>query len=382
MWHVMVYSRGFAMYSRPFAVHLLTPGKPGPEEAFRAAERILESTFPGWRSGRDYLAYVGYEELHLEAEPARSAYVAVQFHIGEGIEGVQAVSTVPPSLAAAVEEYRKAWLTLDYDDKSDYTKAKLIDVVERLRADLRAEGLPLKVYETHRGFHVRARLPEPRPLREILELRQGLGDDSFRVRIDEAYLGRGLGFLTNLLFSEKYWRDYPGGSLQRTVEVEVDPERITVEFKLPSTAAFKCSIETDRGIIEVGEGGILFRGRFGLQQMEAIRTSIEDNFWEYGYSYASAASIAELVKSAYGKISPRLASLLGKCVIKLESDAVVVYAPDNETAARLIGRQGANVKLVEREVGVKVRIVVPQTLPEPPEVEMRRRLQELLKALV
>ena len=381
MWHVMVYSRGFAMYSRPFAVHLLTPGKPGPEEAFRAAEHILESTFPGWRSGRDYLAYVGYEELHLEAEPARSAYVAVQFHIGEGIEGVQAVSTVPPSLAAAVEEYRKAWLTLDLDDKSEYGKAKLIDVVDRLRAD----GLPLKVYETHRGFHVRARLPEPRPLREILELRRELWDDSFRVRIDEAYLGSGLGFLTNLLFNEKHWRDTPGGSLQRTVEVEVDPERITVEFKLPSAAAFKCSIETDRGIIEV-DGAILFRGRFGLRQMEMIRTSIEDNFWEYGYAYATASSnayaTASSIRAAYRRVSPYLASLLDKCVITLEEGAVVVHAPDNDTAARLIGWQGANVRLVEREVGLRIKIVVPQTLPEPPEVEMKRRLQELLKALV
>ncbi|MEM1690829.1 MAG: KH domain-containing protein [Thermofilaceae archaeon] len=376
MWHVMVYSRGFTAYSRPFAVHIFTGGKPGPEEAFRVAERLLDGAFPGWRGGGDYLAYVGYEKVPLEAQ---GGYVAVQFEIGEGIEGVQAVSTVPPSLAAAVEEYRKAWLTLDLDDKSEYGKAKLIDVVDRLRA----EGLPLKVYETRRGFHVRARLPEPRPLREILELRRELGDDSMRLRIDEAYLDHGLGFVTNLLFNEKHWRDYyPGGSLQRTVEVEVDPERITVEFKLPSAAAFKCSIETDRGIIEVGEGEVLFRGRFGLRQMEMIRTSIEDNFWEYGYAYATASSIAELVRAAYRRVSPYLAPLLDKCVITLEEGAVVVHAPDNDTAARLIGRQGANVRLVEREVGLRIKIVVPQTLPEPPEVEMKRRLQELLKALV
>ncbi|MEM1759437.1 MAG: KH domain-containing protein, partial [Thermofilaceae archaeon] len=61
--------------------------------------------------------------------------------------------------------------------------------------------------------------------------------------------------------------------------------------------------------------------------------------------------------------------------------AVVIQVPDSLTnyVGRLIGKQGQNIRAVESELGVRIRISQGQ-LPE--EVAMKRKLRELLKSVI
>ncbi|MEM1523384.1 MAG: KH domain-containing protein [Thermofilaceae archaeon] len=372
MYHIMVYSRGFeSLYSRPYAVHLFSSNKLSPDEAFKRAEEILTKAFSEWREGG--LAYAGYEHVPVDVDD--TYYVAVRL----SKDDFKAVSTIPQSLASAIEEYRERQLTLDVDRKDDYAKAKLIDALNYLRN----HDISFKLYETHRGYHVRAQLPRSRSLKEIIEMRDRLDDDLARLKIDSIYLRHGLGFLTNLLFHEKYWRDEPDGALQRTVETEVDPSAITVEFKqrvclnLP-----ELTISTHKGIVEVKGFSIIFKGRFGLKETEAIIKSIEDNFWEYGLQQRTLSDVKESVKSAYRKISPVLALLIDKCQVSFSDGVVVIHVPEDLAThvGRLIGKQGANVKAVETELGVRIKI--SQSAPPPEDVELKKKLQELLRRVV
>jgi len=378
MWHIMVYSRDFeSVYSHPYAVHLFTSNKISPDEAFKKAEEILLKVFPEWR--KEHLAYVGYEHIPLTFPLTFPFYVAIKLERTDEGVNVKAVSNIPQPLISAIEKYRSVWFTLDYDYKDDHTKAKLIDALNFLST----QGIEFKLYETYRGYHIRALLPSPLPLEKIIEMRGEFDDDSARLSIDETYLKHGLGFLTNLLFHEKYWRDEPDGALQRTVEKEVDPNTITVEFKqrvclnLP-----ELTISTHKGIIEVKGFSIIFKGRFGLKETETIIKSIEDNFWEYGLQQRALSDVKESVKSAYRKISPILALLINECDVRLEDGAVVIHVPQHlqQHVGRFIGKGGANVKAVEAELGLRIKI--SQSAPPPEDVEMKKKLQELLRRVV
>ncbi|MEM0381451.1 MAG: KH domain-containing protein [Nitrososphaerota archaeon] len=374
-WHIMVYSRGLeSAYTHPYAVHFFTDNKIPPDESFKRAEEILLKAFPEWgKDGDEYLAYVGYEELPLSLPP--EAYVAATFNVG--VKDVKAISTVPPALAKTLEDYRSRQLTLDIDGKSDYAKAKLIDTLNSLS--------DFKLYETHRGYHVRAKLPKPLSLAEILEIRRKLGDDPSRLRIDEIYMRSGFGdFLTNLLFNEKYWRDRPNGPLHHTVETEVSPNSITVEYdwnvslSLPSTL-----ITTTKGVVKMERNRIIFKGNFGYKEMQRTVASIEDNFWEYSVADRDKSDqskdIKELVKDAYRKISPSLSIIVDKCQISFGNGVIIIHVPDelSHMVGRLIGKQGVNVKAVSDELGVRIKI--SQAGPPPEDVEMKRRLQDLLR---
>ncbi|MEM2050129.1 MAG: KH domain-containing protein [Thermoproteota archaeon] len=373
-WHIMVYSRDLLdIYSHPYAFHLFTSSKPSPSEAFKVAGEILSKAFPDWgKDEREYLAFVGYEELPLSLPPEAEGVVAAKFNIDVGVKDVKAISTVPPALAKTLEDYRSRQLTLDVDSKSDHAKAKLIDTLNSLSF----QGI--KLYETHRGYHVRASLPEPLPLEEIIKLRRELGDDPSRLSIDSVYLKHGLGFLTNLLFNEKYWCTKPNDTLQGTIEKEINPGSITVEYdltiscRLPST-----SITTNKGTIKVEKDRVIFNGNFGMQEMQRIAKSIEDNFWEY--SVSGGEDVKKRLILAYGKISWRLASILEKCNVGICNGIVTIHVPSDLAShvGRLIGKQGANIRTVEAELGVRIKI--SQAGPPPEDVEMKRRLQDLLR---
>ncbi|MEM1510564.1 MAG: KH domain-containing protein [Thermofilaceae archaeon] len=382
-WHVMVYSRGLeSAYSHPYAVHLFTSSKPSPNEAFRMAEEILSKTFPDWgKDKREYLAYVGYEELPLSLPPeAEGSYVAVKFLISMRVENAQFISTVPPTLVSILEKYRMEKLTLDYDGKDDHTKADIIDVLDTLLE----KNISFKIYETHRGYHIRASLPQPLPLEEILKMRKGFGDDNARLDVDSHYLHHGFGFLTNLLFNEKYWWDFPRDNLQCTIETEINPKKIMIEFKqFISFTLPEISINIpSKGIIEVKGSEVVFKGSFGLKEMRRIVQSIEDNLWEYAYAQRSQSNMINSLIASYRKISPTLSTALERCKISFSDGVIVIHVPENLSplVGRLIGKQGQNIRAVEAELGIKIRI--SQSSPPPEDVEMKRKLQDLLGRVV
>ncbi len=380
MWHIMVYSSGFDyQYSRPYAVHIFTDKKLPPEEAFRLAEEILTKTFPRWSDDDDELKYVGYENI-----PSVSVnglyYVVTKLDVDDfefEVEGV--VSTVPPELALAIEEYRRRYVTLDYDDDYDYTRARLLDALEYL-SELGCRSI--RVSRTQHGYHVRAELPSPLPLEEILNIRRKLGEDSARVSVDKAYMEKGLGFLTNLLFNEKCWIE--GSEIKCYEEKEIDTSSITtIRAETISIPLPTMRIELPKGVVEVDGRYIKFVGRFTAKEAKRIAMSIEDNLWEYAYARKTSDDDikAKLVK-AYGKISSFLARLIEKCDVRVENGVVVIHVPESlqQYVGRLIGKQGANIRAVESELGMRIRI--ERTSPPPEDVELRRKLQELLKRLM
>ncbi|MEM4863204.1 MAG: KH domain-containing protein [Candidatus Nezhaarchaeales archaeon] len=384
MYHVMVYSRGFVSeYEHPYAVHLFTSEKPSPEEAFRIAEDVLAKAFPEWKEleGRG-LAYVGYEYVPLDMPPeADKSYVATSFvYVGwHRFEIGGVVSTIPQQLASAIREYRERFVTLDYDDDYASTRASIIDALDYLSR----EGYRnIKVFKTHRGYHVRAELPSPQPLDKIFEVRRMLKEDYSRIAIDRAYIEKSLDFLTNLLFNSKCWVEFPSSILKCYEEKEIDPSTITTErVEHTSINLPKMRIELPKGVVEIDGKQVKFVGRFTERDVKAIATSIEDNLWEYAYALEKRGDIKEKVKNAYRKVSPFLASLIDDCEVRLEDGAVVIQVPDSLTnyVGRLIGKQGQNIRAVESELGVRIRISQGQ-LPE--EVAMKRKLRELLKSVI
>ncbi|MEM2100348.1 MAG: KH domain-containing protein [Thermoproteota archaeon] len=372
----MVYSRGLeSAYSHPYAVHLFTSTKLDPDEAFKRAEEILSRTFPEWGKNKwEYLAYAGYECLPLTLP---EGYVAAKFEIATRIRDVQLVSTVSAAVAKTLEEYRAKQFTLDIDEKDDYSRAKINDIINMF------PHCNCKVYETHRGYHIRITLLNPLPLEEILKIREEAGDDYGRIAIDSQYLSRGFGFLTNLLFHEKYWRDSPNGALQYTAETEIDPEKIIVECEKNIYLTLpELLINLPKGSIKICNNTVIFKGHFGNREMDRIIQSIEDNFWEYAYAQKSRSDIKESIKNAYRKISWHLADVIEKCEVSVKDGAITIHVPDGLSSyvGRLIGKQGMNIRIVEDELGVKIRI--SQSAPPSEDVELKKKLQDLLKRMV
>ncbi|MEM3439395.1 MAG: KH domain-containing protein [Candidatus Bathyarchaeia archaeon] len=124
-----------------------------------------------------------------------------------------------------------------------------------------------------------------------------------------------------------------------------------------------------------------FKGHFGYEEANKIAQSIEDNFWEYSFKLRGTEDVKTRVSKAYYKFSPTLASILEKCDVFLKGGEVVIHVPDplKQFVGRLIGRQGANIRAVEAELGIRVKIL--QSSPPPEEVELKKKLQMLLRNL-
>ncbi|MEM4584182.1 MAG: KH domain-containing protein [Ignisphaera sp.] len=392
MWHIMIYSADvWSEYSHPYVVHLFTSEKPSPEEAFRIAEEILSKAFPEWEKEKN-MRYVGYEYLPLNLPPeADKSYVAISLiHTGwRKFDIANIVSTVPQSLASAIEEYRKRFITLDYDDNV-FTLPFVIDAIDYLKNEMNCKNV--KVYKTHRGHHIRAEPLSPLSFDELMKIREKLNDDYNRLVLDELYINKSLSFLANLLFNSKCWIEIPilseelAAGKQPTLkcyeEKEIDPSTLSIEriahisINLP-----KMRIELPKGVVEIDEKRIKFIGRFTERDVKTITTSIEDNFWEYAYVLRKQEDIKKKIKNAYRKISPFLASLINDCEVRLEDGVAVIHVPDNlsKYVGRLIGKQGQNIKAVESELGIKIKISQGQI---PEEVAMKKKLRELLKSVI
>ncbi|MEM4619875.1 MAG: KH domain-containing protein [Ignisphaera sp.] len=390
MYHIMIYSADvLSEYTHPYVVHLFTSEKPSPEEAFKIAEEILTKHFPKWE--KNSLRYVGYEYLPLNLpSEANKSYVAISLaHTGwNRFDIAEIISTVPQSLVPVIEEYRKKWINLDYDN-GVLTLPFVVDAIDYLKNEMNCKSI--KVYETYRGHHIRAELLSPLSFDELMKIREKLNDDYNRLVLDELYIKKSLSFLTNLLFNSKCWIEIPilpeelAAGKQPTLkyyeEKEISPESISVErIELVSINLPTMKIELPKGNVEIEGKRIRFVGRFTSKEAKLIATSIEDNLWEYAYALRKRDDIKEKVKNAYRKISPFLASLINECDVKIEEGIIVIHVPDNLSnyIGRLIGKQGQNIKAVEGELGMKIKIIQGQI---PEEVELRKRLRELLKSI-
>jgi len=372
MWHVMIYSHGLGrVYTHPYAVHLLTPVKPSPEEAFRKAGELLDTHFPEWMKGEEsFLAYAGYEEIPFDTLLCH--YVAVKFIISKDEYKISYYSNVPSELAEKITDYRLREVTFDYDGDDEYTKYVILDTACELENPT--------IYKTYRGYHLRAGLPSKLDFDEIIRMRRRGFDDFSRIRIDEIYHENGLTFLTNLLFNEKYWIE--NGGLKHYVEEKIDVKDVVatrsgyVSIKLPELV-----IQLPKGSISIKGDRVEFKGCFSNKDVQRILRSIEDNLWEYSFQQQRQVDIKERIADAYGKISPILRLAVSTCSLSFEGEKAVLHVPQSlsNIVGRLIGKGGANIRAVEHEVGVRISISQEET---PEDVKLKKKLQELLRQVV
>ncbi|MEM0478778.1 MAG: KH domain-containing protein [Pyrobaculum sp.] len=372
IWHITVYSSGFGSpYTHPYAVHIFSPIKLTPEEAFEKARELLKSTFPEWNEQEESMRYVGYEMLPIGHHINDIFYVVSKLIYVKDEFKVDFRSTVPKTLASAILSYRMKHVTLDYDRDDDWIRGHVIDAVTELNG---------KVYKTQRGYHVRAKLPKATPLSEIFKIRGKYLDDSYRMRIDYSYTNAGLGYLTNLLFNEKCWLD-ESGKMECYTEREIDVRELTTtrekffEYRLPPT-----KFTTEKGEIEIVEfetersnSLIRFRGFFSTKDVEAMMQKIEKMF-------ESDIKKQKLFK-AYGQIQPKALYILSRSEIKYENGTIFIYPPKDATkfVGLIIGKNGMNVKAAQNVVGARIIIVAEE---KPEEVKMKKKIDELIDSLL
>ncbi|MEM1696528.1 MAG: KH domain-containing protein [Desulfurococcaceae archaeon] len=367
MWHILVYSDIPHKYVRPFALHYFTDSRILPEQAFKLFERVLGEHSIDLGYGGEKPRYVGYELL---PSLPLTGWVAVAI---DGLRGLTYVGDVRGDVGA-LREHRLSNLFIDIDSKP-YSDAEgmLLDAVDGLR--------DFRVFRTYAGYHIRS--PQKfGSFGEQLEERKRRFDDINRIRIDRLYLENGLDFLVNTLFNAKCWIE-DGGGIKCYEEKEVDVANISatrtvcMSISLPSL-----TIITSKGTVEVSGKTLKLVGRFSSKDAERIKTSVEDNFWEYAYAYTQQVDVKKRLADAYGKISSALARVIEKCDVRVESGVAVIHVPESlqQYVGRLIGKQGQNIRAVEAELGMRIR--VERTCPPPEDVEMKKKLQELLRRVV
>lgn len=377
MWCVKVYSFGIEDdISHYHSFHLFTSTNLPPDEAIKMAGEVLPPV------GLLGLVRVEYERLPFTVP---DCYVAFA-------RGTVLSSTVPSSFARDLEQLRRLTLTLKYHN-DDYSAAKMIDALNSLRE----KGVECRVYEAGEYYHVYASLPSPLPLSEIMTMREGFRDDPVRLEIDKMYLAAGLPYLANSLPNE-YFEFYSGSLLRcgREVEASTDNLTVTLDFPVisPAPPIPPLTLATPRGVVEArweegyGNGAIVVRvsGHLGLREAEAVVQSIKGDLENYVAPVIRKARLKEKLAEAYEKISLRLAAVIKQSQVTVDGDGdgdtVTIFVPEwrKEYVGRLIGRGGANVRAVEAELGVRIKIV--SSSPPPEGVEMRRKLQDLLKRIV
>jgi len=227
-YHVMVCYYVEDFYTYPYAVHLFTPEKPLAYEAFRKAEELLDKYFKNWRKEKIESRYMGIEELPVEVK--QEYHVAVS--LAPGMEYVvRYYGNVPKEVAEKIIDYRFKHLTIDIDI-DPYMPGQLLEAMKKKTVEIVREiankYINAEFYKTKRGYHIRILLPEKKDFQELVELREKYLDDTVRIRIDKVYHEKGLDYLTNILFNEKYW--FEGDKLVHQTEQPIQPDKIIEEL--------------------------------------------------------------------------------------------------------------------------------------------------------
>jgi len=151
--------------------------------------------------------------------------------------------------------------------------------------------------------------------------------------------------------------------------------RFTLSINLP-----RIHIATRKGTILIDGRTLTLTGAWTPAEAERIRTSIEDNFWEYQVPEASPSLAARVAN--YYMNQGKLAYLLverGRVRVEEHHGVVRIIIPPDERnhAGRLIGRDGSLVKGLEQTLGKRVKIITEETETE----KLKRKLDQLLKKL-
>jgi len=371
VYHILVYTDELHVYTHPYAVHIFTNVVEKPDNIIQIAKDILDKHFGTWWNEAK-IRYIGIERLPIKYNIPNYYYIATKIEYRSSHEEPKVLEhygDVPKELVDKIMEIRETNLTLDYD--YDWKFKYVHDVLDDY-----PNG---ELFKTFRGYHVRVKLNSKLNLEEILKIREEYRDDENRIALDKAYMQCGLSFLTNLLFNEKYWFD---DGLKHYSEQKVSRKDLFVNhhgrlsYPLP-----KVRIEVYGGYIEVDGYDVNAYLPVSNRHFNRMVKSIEDNFWEYQVIHNRNEDIKARIFKAYFDIKPYLAEVISKCEIKYNYSHVVIHVPEelSKYIGVLIGKNGANIKYVENKVGVKIKITQEKV---PEDVELKRKLQNMLKSLV
>ncbi len=374
-YHILVWYDVYeGIYSRPYAVHFLTPSKLTPHYAFTRASELLDKYFPSWRDEGIKQRYLGIEHLPIKLTSSYSMIVRYWSNANYDYycREVKYYTTpdIPSSIQKSLEQFRLSRLTLDYDWEFDLPNIYRV-----------LEDYPdARIIKTYRGWHI---IIEKKydSFEKQLEERRKYGDDGSRLAIDEQYLKNNLGFLVNVLFNEKYWfkdsklmyhRHHPISKSQ------LPPAKYsaTISYKLPNVSIDLGGI----GRITIEDNLVKAELKCTEEKFKELVQSIEDNFWEYQL-IEEAEDIKDKIINAYAKIKPSIVPIIKQCDIKYTDGIAVIHVPDKYSAfiGSLIGRAGNVIKKVEEEVGFRIHI---SSKPMEEREELKNRLDQLLKALL
>jgi hypothetical protein len=386
LYHVMVYTSDINdPYGHPYAVHFFTQNKPTYDWAFAKAAEVLDSTFREWRSVKRYsdtpaLNFCGIENIPIPID--QEAVIVAKFEWSYDEYGDkmflarQMVEAKPLSERSKqmILEYRLRSLTVDIDYKY---KPTLHAALERLRE--MAFVSDARVFETERGFHIRAKLTRKVGFDELLQIREELDDDYMRRRIDRAYHRVGYTFLTNLLFNEKAW--WENGKLQSYTELPIDPSTLveeyerTLDYTPPKFEAEMCG-----GRVWTEGNTIRAVGAFSNRVFGAIVEQLEATLFREA---KEMFELREKLREAYYEIHPYLGLVVDKCeVYRNGSRRIVIKVPSeySQFVGRLIGKEGCNVRSVSLKIGSAIKIQQEGKAPE--DVGFKQRLKRLMREVV
>lgn len=386
MYHVLCFPSRFS-YAHMYAVHLLVKEKPPLEEALgRCAELFKQHVEPRLPENeleqrrKEAFCCVGYERVPIDI--GGDYYAAVLFwwrdRHGDEPKVVNVVSDIPQELKEVLAAYRATRLAVDVDEP-DYA----IDAYE----EARRVDPSARVYRTARGYHIKGRC-SPRTFEELVELRRRMHDDGNRIAFDRAYAEAGLTHLLNVLFDEKCWLD-EDGSWRCYAEAEVDPRtlaRTVTCWSLPVELPERVELDMvwgGRRMRVVARGDtVTVSGYIRASERSSVASAaLELVRRTRAYRDAERGYLRKRLLEEYERVSRGAAWVLSQCAVSFSEDNSTVYVDVPEAlAARaglLIGRNGANARAVEAELGRRVVIRAPKTDAERARDRVRRLLEEL-----
>jgi hypothetical protein len=370
-WNFLYQPDGWRAYSYPIAVHMFLPLPPPPspklisERALSVVRHSCSDALQRLRlSMEESPRYIGVEELPVSIEP----FSLVTIFDDYGAELEEVCGSAPSEAARAVEEYRLSQFTVDIDAYREnvtteellYTVTRAVDIAEELGAT------GIRVLRSAHGYHVRARLPSCLGFDELWEARRRAGDDMKRLFIDREYHERGLSFLTNFLFNEKYWAE--GGSWRHYREEAVSPEAVrvvTLEVAFPdgaklsvvpstsfsaASARLRLTMLDGKPALVVSGGRELVTKDFAARLAQRLSSALRE----------LSEEPRQKVIDAYRRVAhPDALFRLARCLVIRARDGYVVFA-EPSLVPHLIGRQGWIVKKVEERLGRKMHIISTQ----------------------
>jgi len=368
MRHVIVYSDGMeGEYTHPYAIHFFDNSNDDSLEALKMmrarAVALLDKYCPDWLdhfgSEIRYAGVAVYPAINFDGEAIYIAEFDQRSNETMKIQRIIAVKELPKDVAEQLITLRCSEITLDFDYVFPYK-----DFVKQIFEDVGANNIKtaFKVYKTYRGLHVRIPLKKPLPLNEILERRKKYYDDSSRRRIDGLYIDAGYPFLANLLFNAKYFiTDTDEYQYFKEVEVDIKKEYkywLSHTFHIPFNVENQEVIAMKDAVVEIEKDAITIYGFMTYEEANNIfKQILKERYWN---EYVDARiKLFYDVKSDTTEISDDL-------IVVADEKKAIIYVPlkHKPFMGRLIGKEGSRVKELEKELGLKIRIVLDETKEE------------------